>query len=508
MNLVFLYNSQFADSALIKAFKDSVLTTKPVTGGNVLLRWGNPNGADENARVVLNRKQPLKNCLDKEKIFEILRINRVRRPRFVVPKPDSHYPLIGKYFNSTNGLPQEKLVTDFSEALNSGADFFVECINTLKKYNIYLFNLHVFYMTKKVPVKTNTRKQPLPMWVYEEIPLDLDRDTLKVWQLAQRAVHLLGLDFGEVHAGIDALGRPVILDVSPVPFFPPSALELFFEHVMNFIASETTNPAARKESAVLLGADPEFVLKDTQTAQLAFASAYLNKHGCLGYDERSERREGCLFPLAEIRPKPDPCPIKLTENIRSILGKAVSLIPDHIEWLAGSLHFEKYQIGGHIHFSNLDLSSRLLQALDNYLAIPIMLIEDPVTSSRRRKYYGWLGSVRIKPHGGFEYRTPASWLVTPDITRGCLCLAKIVASEYIVLRKDYFIDPDLQKAFYQCKKHYFYDIFKELWEDISNTTLYAEYARHLVPLTDLISANSHWDEKMDLRKSWGLLPPV
>ncbi|HWI54966.1 MAG TPA: hypothetical protein VNT57_04700, partial [Desulfobacteria bacterium] len=115
------------------------------------------------------------------------------------------------------------------------------------------------------------------------------------------------------------------------------------------------------------------------------------------------------------------------------------------------------------------------------------------------------GSFRTKYHGGFEYRTPGSWLVSPEITRSCLTLAKIVTAEYHNLRRDYFVDSDLQRAFYQAKKLYFYDIFSELWEDITKTRLYPQYADYLAPLKDMITSGKHWNENEDLRIAWGLI---
>lgn len=532
MSLVLLFDRRHTDQTLINSFKDFFAADNPVTGGEVLMRWGNPKGSDKNAGVVLNRKQPLENCLDKEKILEILRINKIRRPVFVTPKPDSRYPVIGRHFES-HQAQQSQIIGDFEEAQKSGADFFVEHVNLIKKYKLLLFDLNVFNMTKKVAVQSNTG---VPCgWNYEEILPELDQDAQKVSQLALRAVYVLGLDFAMVHGGIDVRGRPVILDVSPTPVLNAETATLFHEQLKSFLNSpvfplllqplpkketdpqtqvhplQTTmfieqKPSQSSEFAVLLGADPEFVLKDSRTGKLTYPSEYLAKEGNLGYDERSELRQGQFFPLAEIRPNPEYCPVQLTENIRSILIQALAIIPPHIEWLAGSLHFGQYQIGGHIHFSNLKLNSRLLRALDNYLAIPIFLIEDPRTSATRRRQYGWIGSVRSKPHGGFEYRTPGSWLVSPEITLGCLCLAKIIASEYWLLRKDFFTDPELQKAFYKSKRMCFYEIFNKLWEDLVQTTLYKKYARHLTPITDLINTGSHWDEHRDLRKSWRLLP--
>ena len=540
MKSVFLFDRRPIQPALIEAFNDFTFTTQPVTGCRVLLRWGNTMGNDEDASLVINRKQPLKACFDKEKTFQTLRINKVRRPRLVIPKPDSRYPLIGKRFDPTTGFQREQPVTDFQAALMSASDFFVESVNTVKKYNIYIYNLNIFFITKKMVTKTHDNApDKIPLWNYEEIPKDLDQDTQKLGLLAQRASYVLGLDFCMVHAGIDVYGRPVVLDVSSVPAMPVRAVYIFHDLIRHHLANQvlpvlesggvpalnsdrqlhpqialfSDTPDAKnrngaKKFNVRLGADPEFMLRNGLTGQLAYPSEFLEKEGSIGYDERSEGRQGILFPLAEFRPEPDICPLRLTEKIRALMVQALSLIPSHVAWLAGSMHFDQYQLGGHIHFSNLLISSRLLRALDNYLGLPVMLLENPETSARRRKQYGWIGSIRCKPHGGFEYRTPASWLVSPEITRGCLCLAKIVATEYPDLTKDYLVDPDLQKAFYQGKKYYFYDIYSELWHDIEKTSLYGKYASYLAPLHSIILKHAHWDENVDLRQSWGLLSPA
>lgn len=545
MSLVFLYDGRFFESSLVDSFSDFFFTTMPIGSCDVLLRWGNIRGSDDNAKLVLNRKNPLTSCLDREKMFHILKLNRIRRPRLVVPKPDTRYPLIAKFTDLSSGLLKEVLVTDWKEAQHSEADFFVECINTVKKYNIYLFDMKVFLLTKKLAVKTNSKPdRNTSLWNYEEIPLDLDQDTQKVILLAQRASYILGLDFCMVHVGIDIQGRPVILDISAMPIIPSDSVPKFSKEVKNYISQWTAGPQHRKQQPastasgteagyaqtaifsssakqaetenltdtpaaqaiqVMLGADPEFMLRNSATGELIYPSDFLGKEGSLGYDHRSERREGIFFPLAEVRPEPDLCPLKLTEKIREILVKAAAILPSHIEWLAGSLHFGQYQIGGHIHFSNCEINSALLRALDNYLALPIMLVEDPRNSIQRRKQYGWLGSIRSKPHGGFEYRTPASWLVSPESTKSCLCLAKIVATDYLYLPKDFLVDPELQKAFYQSKKYYFYDFFNELWQDIRHTPLYHKYADSLAPLVNLIESRSHWDENTDFRKSWGVL---
>lgn len=529
MKAIFLHEPKTKKS-LINSFKDFEAMTNRVAECDLLLRWGNISGTDAKARIVLNRKKPLKNSLDKEKTLEILKINKIRRPRFVLPKPDSAYPLVAKYFNPNTNLRKDKIVLNFSEAARSGADFFVEYINLIKKYHVYIFDLNVFLLNKKIPVKSSVSNAQT-VWEYENVPDDLDQDSQKVCQLAQRAMYVLGLDFAMVRVGIDVRGRPVVIDINPTPPLNTLALKRFYNKVTEFLevnqsllsappynAATLNNPqqltlfenvsVSPDTSNVLIGSDPEFMLRDRTSGKLVYPSVYIDREGRLGYDERSEQRQGLLFPLAEIRPEPNYCPLLLVEDIRKILQQALQIFPANLEWLAGSLQFEQYQIGGHIHFSNIKLNCRLMRALDNYLGIPVLLMENPDTALKRRRQYGWIGSFRFKSHGGFEYRTPSSWLVSEEITTGCLCLAKIIASEYQRLTRDYFVDPEMQKAFYQAKKMYFYDIFNEIWEDITKTHLYHKYKDYLLPVKRIISSGAHWNEEADFKAAWGLASPT
>src|SRR5690606_772207 len=110
------------------------------------------------------------------------------------------------------------------------------------------------------------------------------------------------------------------------------------------------------------------------------------------------------LPIAELRPKPSHNPKELVTNLYRLLIKADNMIQhEGVQFLAGSTPLKGYPIGGHIHFSNVDINSFLLRALDNYLALPCVLIEDP-KGLKRRPRYGHLGDYRLKPHGGFEYR--------------------------------------------------------------------------------------------------------
>ncbi|WP_303786689.1 MJ0042-type zinc finger domain-containing protein, partial [Azovibrio restrictus] len=139
-----------------------------------IIRWGSIQG-DDAADIVLNRKPALKNALDKEKTFSILKLNRVRRPAFVYLKPTTRFPVIAKSFWEDPRSSGIKLVRSYAEAVQSKADFFTEFVDVVKKYRAYVFDLKVFCLTKKIPVKSNTGlKKTGAAWQYEEIPQDMD----------------------------------------------------------------------------------------------------------------------------------------------------------------------------------------------------------------------------------------------------------------------------------------------------------------------------------------------
>ena len=508
METMFLYDEKLTDQQLIRTMTELNPLPKPTAERpSCLIRWGNVQG-DDNAEIVFNCKTALKNALDKEKSFFILKLNRIRRPAFIYLKPTTRFPIVAKNFWEANSAGGLKLVHNYREAVKSGADFFTEFIDVVKKYRIYVFDLKILSLTKKIPVKSNTGlKKSLDTWQYEEIPRDLDVDSRKVCTMAIRAVYTLGLTFGEVFVGINPNNRPYVLDVNPTPRFNDRCAKKF-KAALGSCLEDARHRWPEPAEQLLLGADPEFILRDRLTDRLIYPSGFLPQEGTLGYDERSEGREGRLFPLAEIRPEPDTCPLRLVNKIRWTMAAGIKLIPfENIEWLAGSLHYARYQIGGHIHFGGIKINTALLKALDNYLGIPVMLIEDPEKAAERRKHYGGLGSFRLEPHGGFEYRTPGSWLISPDIARAVLCLAKVVAREYPVLTQDFFNDIEIQRAFYQGKKNYFFDLFETLWQDICRTETYEQYPKELQLFPEMIHNRQSWDEGQDIRLAWDMEIP-
>lgn len=325
-------------------------------------------------------------------------------------------------------------------------------------------------------------------------------ENTKVAELARRTISLMGLDLGLVNLDFTARRRFKVVSVESSPEIREKDLNRIIEKLKHVYSLDTIISLRD----VKLGADPEFMLANSKSGRMVSASQFFPRDGQIGCDNiRVPNRQ--QRPVAEVRPTPSCCPMDLTSNIKKSLEQASRLAPyRNVKWVAGSQPFSGFSIGGHIHFSNIKLDAALLRALDNYVGITSFLLENPATAVRRRRKYGYLGDYRLKNHGGFEYRTPASWLVSQEITTAMLCLAKIVASRYYQLGKNYLNNPEAQNAFYKGDQAYFRAIFPEIWSDLQMIDLYNEYADALRVIPRMVAAESCWDESQDIRKSWKL----
>ena len=182
----------------------------------------------------------------------------------------------------------------------------------------------------------------------------------------------------------------------------------------------------------MLGADPEFGFLDTHGHSISASEVVQDeKHETtFGLDGSNE--------VAEIRPAPSANPFTVVANIGRALrqGAAEHTGTTGYVWKAGS-SVDGSPIGGHIHFGTKALKggydlTQCLATLDRYLAQTLILLEDPEEARERRDQgsYGRLNDHRDQKHG-FEYRAPSSWLTSPYIASGVLCLAKAVVWETI-----------------------------------------------------------------------------
>ncbi|MNO31926.1 hypothetical protein D3C76_219050 [compost metagenome] len=178
------------------------------------------------------------------------------------------------------------------------------------------------------------------------------------------------------------------------------------------------------------------------------------------------------------------------------------LVPDRsLRWRAGGMPLPGWALGGHLHFSGVTLCAPLLRALDNYLALPLLLLEDARAAARRPRY-GVLGDFRIQPHGGFEYRTLPSFLVSPVIAKGAVFLAHLIVSRYEDLTLRPLDREDLHAAYYCGDKTPLRAAFPPLAAQLRALPGYAQAARCIEPLFSCIAAEQTWDESRDIRELW------
>ncbi|MCZ8513087.1 hypothetical protein O9H85_11765 [Paenibacillus filicis] len=326
----------------------------------------------------------------------------------------------------------------------------------------------------------------------------------KAMREALKAVYALGLDYAVVRLGVRPDGTMAVRELQPVPVLTPRLAELFAEAMDRFDDELAEEEAAGKRE-VMLGADPEFLLLN-ERGKVIFASKYAEKEGPFGCDAIVLPGHRKIFPLAELRPRPSTDVKQLIINLHRTMQLAARQIGDSgLSWVAGGMPVRGFPLGGHIHFSGIRLSSGLLRALDNYLALPLTLIEDASTGTRKPRY-GFLGDFRRQRHGGFEYRVLPSWMVSPLVTKGVLALAKLIAGNYRELPRRPLEEPEVQRAYYQGVKARIRPLLGALWRDLEKLPDYAQHETYLRPLRRMMLQMRSWKETEDFRPKWKISP--
>lgn len=343
-----------------------------------------------------------------------------------------------------------------------------------------------------------------------------DRLRRIVSRAAVRTIYVLGLPFGQVEVSTNEAGKPAVVRVSKS--MNPSAREGVWRTrlAMESRRSDGLGDGSAHGGEAVLGADPEFVLQ-TPDGKVVPASRYLPRGGLAGCDS-VVRRGVRVWPLVELRPEPAAEPEALVASMRRLLMLAAKRIAgagdggDTLRWRAGAWPVPGLPLGGHIHISGVALTGERLRALDNAVALPLRLLEPPGAAGRRPRY-GALGDFRRQPHGGFEYRTPPSWLVSRRLARGALALAKIAAEHAGELAGCRPLDDDaLRDAFYDVAVESgigqealreaalaFYSVLRRL-------NGYHRYAADVDYVFEAVRARRHWDESADFRRKWGMPP--
>ncbi|MBE3551201.1 MAG: hypothetical protein IMX03_08260 [Brockia lithotrophica] len=239
-------------------------------------------------------------------------------------------------------------------------------------------------------------------------------------EAALHALYALGLDLGFVDLAETEEGFSLLAVEAP-PGLALSQARLLGRFLRRrYPCRRGENPEAPPPT---LGADLELLLERSD-GRIVPASRWFPEAGEIGCDRVTvRRRDGRERPVLELRPSPKASPEELVGEVRRLLHDVFRRVPT-LGVYAGPGR-PGLPTGGHVHVSGVPLTFRLLRQFDRYVALPLALLE-PVGGARRPRY-GFPGDARAKGHGGFEYRTPASFLTSPDTAYAAFILAYAVA---------------------------------------------------------------------------------
>ncbi|SHE38569.1 Phage phiEco32-like COOH.NH2 ligase-type 2 [Seinonella peptonophila] len=371
----------------------------------------------------------------------------------------------------------------------------------LREYKILVFQTNVLgtYATReRKALIVGQRRQARDFYRVRAKTKEIQR----MHEIAIRTIYALGLDYGFVTCGVGPGKRSIIIQINVRPKLEADLQKAFINEFIRYMREISSSSLSTE---VKLGADPEFVVQ-TKQGSLLIASNYFPLKGKVGCDAIWIGQNRKDKPLIEIRPEPSLNPrtvaLRIYEGLLHVAKKV-----NHVsgKWLAGNMPVKGFPLGGHIHFSGIKPNFEMLRALDNYLTLPFVVIEDERGSKRRPKY-GFLGDFRKQPHGGFEYRTPPSWLISPILTKGALALAKCIVCNYQQLQYNPLADPEVQMAYYQGDKQKIHPWINLLWSDITSLKDYQQYSKYLDDFFRYLQNGKKWNESIDIRKAWRIPP--
>lgn len=323
-------------------------------------------------------------------------------------------------------------------------------------------------------------------------------------KMAVRCLYTLGLDSGEVVL-VSAGGerKYAVENVTPSAWIGSRRLRMLYERAQR---EQERRLAEEIEGRLplMLGMDPEFLIVDPESGEVVPASRFLDREGEVGCD--AVHGEGEIsYPIAELRPQPSESPRGLLIGLMRTLRMAGEMIGDRsLHWLAGGMPKSGLPLGGHLHFSGIGLTAELLRALDNYLTLPVSVLEAP-TSQLRRPKYGYLGDFRRQPHGGFEYRTLPSFLVSPMLAKGIVYAAYLIVTNYAKLaRRPLDQEERLHKAYYAGQRDIIREYLEPLLADLQSLAEDQEAEKYIRPLLSRIRQGGTWNESRDIRPLWNI----
>jgi bifunctional DNA-binding transcriptional regulator/antitoxin component of YhaV-PrlF toxin-antitoxin module len=462
---------------------------------------------DYHADFEVNPTESIKNSLTHEQIYKHLKTNHIRAPRIIEINRKTSFPVIGRRYVHHDG-DDICLIDHIDEALKSECDLFIEPLNIHEEFLVHIADLKIFYIESLVTNKESYDEILIrtKLFGYERQKINITDHPLyeKISTLALKAIHATNLDIACVKVGVSKTNTLYVLDISNhLGGISEECLDAYYSEirlmVLSFIEFKNKN-----ESDITIGADPELLVMDKNTSELIPASYLIKDEGEIGLDSRTLEGGKLVLPVLELRPSYSTNPIDVYNSIEKLFKELEDKFSfQNIGLYAGSAPHYHYWIGGHIHFG-IKSSSKLIRALDNYLNLPLLMISQTTTARQRNRTYGFLGNYRNKDHGGFEYCSLGSWLISPQITLGVLCLAKVVVSEFYYLKDIYIVNHLDSRAYYSVNKNYFTDKVKNIINQIRSTKSYGLYKKDIDVIFRMIERHETWDETIDIKSSWGL----
>ncbi|WP_257031362.1 hypothetical protein [Paenibacillus sp. E222] len=324
----------------------------------------------------------------------------------------------------------------------------------------------------------------------------------RIERLAIKALYTVGLDHGAVRLEASGKSGCAVISIDPRPWKGMTDLSAMYRAGWEQLQTELDEERLRN-AAPILGMDPEFLLVQMPESKIVPASRFLERTGVAGCDSVTINGRR-IYPVAELRPAPSSEPRELLAHLMRAFVAASRSISDHsLIWQAGGMPQRGLPLGGHIHFSGVTLNGELLRALDNYLALPLAVLQDPRGSGRRPRY-GVLGDFRLKSYGGFEYRTLPSFLVSPLVAKGVVALAGLIARGYHQLSQRPLSKAAIHTAFYEGNREVMQAHIPALLDDLTQMDGYNRYERYAAPLISQLRLGRTWDESRDIRKLWNI----
>lgn len=268
---------------------------------------------------------------------------------------------------------------------------------------------------------------------------------------------------------------------------------------------------------LLIGCDPEFVIKNNGNLRISAASYFREAqrtYGYVGLDGNST--------VGEIRPAAAASPEELVMNIHACLSLAYLILKEQDVLDQLSLYAGTFQVGlplgGHVHFggnlAEAPYKSVVGKLLDKTLGVMTKVIAPPERVQRRLGCgYGSFGAHRTQGYGT-EWRTPPSWIINKPIAQSFIELTfhiysacMLQSEKYGSIREFALVDPSTSALTWWLEKENYSKLndYAKLGAEFLHNLL-GDRLNHGYFLLELVERGEQWNEDIPLFESWDITP--